>query len=205
MHLRVQYGRLLLCAAILLGLLFYGMPQTPAVAQQAATATSGDTPTLAIMTITVTYTEPVHVRSGPSSVDYPVIGSLDVGATARAIGRSPAGEWILIVAPDGADWAGTGWVYSALVTLTPGFLPVIEPPPTPTPLMTATLNPTFVAAFVTAATSTRLPTFTPAAPLNVPTFQNHAASVGGIPVGMVIIILGVLGVAGLAAASIRRN
>jgi hypothetical protein len=184
----------------------FALPLFPAYAQPAGQESSENTPTLIVVTITVTYAEPINVRSGPSSVDYPVIGSLDVGVTARAIGRSPAGEWILIVAPEGANWAGTGWVYAPLVSLTPGFLPVIEPPPTPTPLVTATLNPTFVAAFHTAATATRLPTFTPAPPLEIPTFQNRAdPSVGGFPIGLVIVLLGLLGTVGLVVASSRRR
>lgn len=206
MRIDGKAGWMIRLVLVLLGLLVFALPRVPAFAQQVDQATSESTPTLIVVTITVTYSESIHVRSGPSSVDYPIIGSLEVGATARAIGRSPAGEWILIVAPEGASWAGTGWVYSALVSLTPGFLPVIEPPPTPTPLVSATLNPTFVAAFRTAATPTRLPTFTPAPPLQIPTFQNRAdASVGGIPIGLVIVLLGLLGAVGLIVASVQRR
>jgi len=41
-----------------------------------------------------------------------------------------------------------GWIYAPYVSLTPGELPIIEPPPTPTPLYTTTIDPTLAAQFV---------------------------------------------------------
>ena len=111
------------------------------------------------------------MRTGPSSFDYPIIGTIPVGGTAPAVGRSPAGEWIQIIFPDGP--LGTGWVYAANVSLSPGAnLPIVEPPPTPVPLETPTLNPTYVAAFQIVPTFTRQPTFTSPPPLQLPTYTN---------------------------------
>jgi uncharacterized protein YraI len=155
--------------------------------------------------ITVTYIEPINVRTGPSSFDYPIIGTLPVGGTAPAIGRSPAGEWIQIVFPDAP--LGTGWVYAANVSLSPGAnLPIVEPPPTPVPLETPTLNPTYVAAFQVVPTSTRLPTFTSAPPLTFPTYANTANSSSSRAITTwVIVILGLVGIVGLFFTSVRRH
>ncbi|MCS7011937.1 MAG: SH3 domain-containing protein [Anaerolineales bacterium] len=146
--------------------------------------------------ITVTYVEPINVRGGPNSVYYPIVGSLPVGAVAEAVGRSPGGEWIKIVYPDAADGSGTGWVYAPLVKLSPGFLPIVQPPPTAVPLYRPTLNPAFVASLQPSPTQTRLPTFTFPAPLVIPTYQNQTDGRGG-STGFVIVLLAVLGVVGL--------
>ncbi|MFH1524642.1 MAG: SH3 domain-containing protein [Chloroflexota bacterium] len=155
--------------------------------------------------ITVTYIEPINVRTGPSSFDYPVIGSLPVGGTAPAIGRSPAGEWIQIVFSDAPG--GTAWIYASNVTLSPGpFLPIVEPPPTATPVESPTLNLTFAAAFQTEVPPTRLPTFTPPPSLSVPTYQNPASvSFGRLQTGWVIVGLGLVGILGIAISSSRRR
>ena len=58
--------------------------------------------------------------AGQVPFDYPVVGSLPVGGTAPAIGRSPASEWIEIVFADAPR--GTGWVYAANVSLSTGGL-----------------------------------------------------------------------------------
>lgn len=184
--------------------LLLGLPRNPVAAQQSDSATPSAT-AAGTAYITVTYIEPINVRSGPSSFDYPVVGSIPVGGTAPATGRSPAGEWIQIVFQDGPR--GTGWVYAANVSLSPGaLLPIVEPPPTPTPVMTSTLNPTFVAAFQILPTSTRLPTFTPPPSLVFPTFTNPAtASSGRAITTWVILILGLIGILGLAITFFRRR
>ena len=94
---------------------------------------------------------------------------------------------------------GTGWVYAANVSLSPGtLLPIVEPPPTPTPVTTPTHNPTFVAAFQMLPTSTRLPTFTPPPSLVIPTFTNPAKSSDGRAITTwVIVLLGLIGIAGI--------
>ncbi|MEW6094413.1 MAG: SH3 domain-containing protein [Chloroflexota bacterium] len=183
-------------------LAFAGALGTPASARQAETPTATPRPETAY--ITVTYEEPINVRGGPNSVYYPVVGSLPIGATAQAIGRSPAGEWIKIVFPEATDGSGTGWVYAPLVTLSPGFLPIVEPPPTAVPAYIPTLDPDFVASLQPAPTSTRPATFTAPPPLVIPTYENPVSEEGGISTGLVVIILGGIGMVGLVFASFRR-
>ncbi|MCL4560403.1 MAG: SH3 domain-containing protein [Chloroflexi bacterium] len=147
--------------------------------------------------VTANSDEPQYnVRSGPG-IFYPKIGFLLAGQTAVAKGRTPQGEWILIDYQGVAG--GVGWVYSPNLTIPPGSgnIPIVEPPPTPTPLYTATIDPTLAAQFIVTPVPTRLPTFTPPPPLAIPTYNagtkaNGAG--GGIPVGMVIITLGSLGI-----------
>jgi hypothetical protein len=156
-----------------------------ALAQAAATDTppaGGSSPTI------VVGDEGVNVRTGPSSVIYPIIGHMNPGETAKAIAVSPHHEWIEI------EYSGTtGWVYTVWVTLSPGFLPVVEPPPTPTPPATATIDPTLAAAFSSVPTSTRLPTFTPAPPLVVPTFTDSSGSGLHFPMGISILLIVLVG------------
>lgn len=135
----------------------------------------------------------INVRSGPSTL-FPSVGVLLVGQTAPALGRSPGGEWIQIEYPGVAG--GKGWVFSVLVSVSPGELPVVEPPPTVTPQFTATIDPTLASQFITTQQPTRLPTFTEPAPLVIPTYEESRPNQlpGGIPMGMVIVILGVSGI-----------
>jgi hypothetical protein len=95
-----------------------------------------------------------------------------------------------------------------LVVLQPsqaGELPVVEPPPTPTPRITATIDPTLAAQFnLNPITPTRLPTFTPAPPVVVPTFApTSAEGVGGFPPILLILGLTVVGVFGLVISVLR--
>ena len=115
----------------------------------------------------------VNVRSGPNSYLYGKVGVLFTYESAPAVGRSPGGEWIQISCP--AAYGGSGWVYAANVTLTaPGDLPVVDIPVTATPLATSTVDPALAAAFPPVQTAApRLPTFTPAAPLQtLPVFTD---------------------------------
>jgi len=191
-------------------IVFLGLSRYPVAAQQLDTVTPSPTETVTVAAgmpyITVTYIEPINVRTGPSSFDYPVVGTLPVGGTAAAVGRSPAGEWVEIEFPQAPR--GTAWVYAANVTVSPPntLLPVVEPPPTPAPLETDTLNPTFVAAFQVAPTPTRLPTFTPPPPLAIPTYENT------VPVASSRVItawlmagLGLIGIIGIVFTSFRRR
>lgn len=142
--------------------------------------------------------EQVNVRSGPNSYLYGKVGILYTYESAPAIGRSPGGEWIQVACP-GAP-GGTGWVYAANVTLTASAdLPVVAIPVTATPLFTATVDPILAAAFPTAApTSTRLPTFTPAAPPPLPVFtESPSASASGNRYGAFTIGVATLGLAAL--------
>jgi hypothetical protein len=162
-------------------------------------------PTIMIPTVTGTPTGPVlmvkpgqgqdfvHVRSGPGTV-FDKIGILFVGQKAVAKGRSPGGEWILV------EYQGVpgnvGWVMmSVYVDLTPGDLPIIELPPTPTMLYTKTIDPTLAAQFVVTVQETRLPTFTMPPPLVIPTFQAQANTTPiGLPMGLLIVSLAAIGV-----------
>jgi hypothetical protein len=191
------------CGAGLLGLLLTVSTQPRAFAQAAAT----DTPTPGGPTpfITQTYSEPINVRTGPSTVYYPIIGQLAIGATAPAIGVSPSRTWIEISFASGPG--GVGWIYAANVTLSPGFLPVVEPPPTSTPLATSTVDPTLAAEFHILPTETRLPTFTAPAPLVVPSFpaQPAADPAEGFPMGVAIIVIALVGGVVLAVSFVGRR
>src|SRR5574341_2094597 len=175
--------------ASLLGLMLAAPLRSSVLAQAAST----ETPTLggSHPYITQTYIEPINVRTGPNSAYYPSIGKLPVGATAPALGVSPGHDWIQIAYPEGPG--GVGWVYAPNVTLSPGFLPVVEPPPTATPLATATIDLTLAATFNVQPTATRLPTFTPPAQLVIPTFPSGSPrSSGGFPMGLAIIVVGLV-------------
>jgi len=140
--------------------------------------------------------ETVNVRSGPSTYDYPVIGVLIAGQEVPALGRSRGGEWIQIAYP-GAP-GNVAWVYAFTVELF-GSLPVVESPPTPTPATTPTIDPTLAAQFIIEVQPTRLPTFTPPPPLVIPTFppETSGAAPGRLPMGMVIVGMGVVGLFGM--------
>ena len=59
--------------------------------------------------------------------------------------------------------------FSLFCVTDPGPLPIVEPPPSPTPQYTATIDPTLAAQFVITIQPTRLPTFTEPAPIVIPT------------------------------------
>jgi len=65
-----------------------------------------------------------------------------------------------------------------------------------TPQFTATIDPTLAAQFVVTQQPTRLPTYTEPAPLTIPTYVENTPNQlpGGIPMGMVIVVLGVTGI-----------
>ena len=153
--------------------------------------------------VTVTYTDPINVRSGPSTVNYPVIGQLAPGTVVPALGVSPAREWVQIQYEGSAD--GTGWVYASFVSISGGELPVAESPPTPTPPVTNTVDPTLAAAFNIQPTQTRLPTFTAPPPLAIPQFEDESASPTSRIFGIFIIGLGLIGGAGLLLSFLWRK
>ncbi len=152
--------------------------------------------------ITVTYSDPINVRGGPSTRTYPIVGQLPSGATAPALGISPGREWIQIEFPGSST--GKGWVYASFVSLSGGELPVVEAPPTPVPPATNTIDPTLAAAFNAVPTQTRLPTFTPPPPLEVPKFEDQGSIASGM-LGFVIIGLAVIGCIGLITSFLLRK
>jgi len=153
---------------------------------------------------TVTYSDPINVRGGPSTVHYPIVGRLSPGEVVPALGVSPGHEWVQISFPGSPD--GTGWVYAIYVSIAGGELQIVEPPPTSTPPVTATLDLTLAAAFETQPTQTRLPTFTPPPPLSIPTFTDTGQPTASRSVfGIFIISLGLIGGIGLIVSFILRK
>jgi hypothetical protein len=190
----------MLFLVFILGLMMALPPKVLVYAQDAST------PTVASQAyITNTYTTElfVNVRAGPSSVYYGgPIGQLPSGATAPALAITAGHDWIEISFPSGPN--GVGWVYAPFVTLT-GTPPIIEPPPTFTPIALATLDPTLIVAF-NKPTETRLPTFTPPAPLSIPTFADAPIqNISSFPFGIVIIGLGIIGIIGLVLSIVSRR
>ena len=191
--------------AILFGLIFPG--NSYVLAQQ---------PTGSVLTVTGTAQGPVirvdpsitqiRVYSGPSSLgEYPAIGVLLANETAPALGRAKGKpDWIQIY------YAGVrgsvGWVFGIYVNLSPGAdLDIIEVPATPTPLSTPTINPTLVAAFIGQQTPTRLPTYTPPPPIDLPQFTDNSpnSQTTGVPAGLLIISLALFGFFGIVLSYLR--
>jgi hypothetical protein len=161
-------------------------------------------PTSALPTVTSTPSGPmavvipqpetqINLRAGPNT-KYDKVGVLLVGQRVPAKGRSPGGEWVLVEYPGVAG--GLAWVWSAYIKIEPPTnLPIVEPPPTPTPLYTMTIDPTLAAKFIVTAAPTRLPTYTPPPPLAIPTFTAmNGSGVGNVPMGFIILGLAALGI-----------
>lgn len=133
----------------------------------------------------------VNVRSGPQ-VAYPKIGVIVLGVEVPVVGKSIGGDWLVIEYPGVPG--GIGWVWANHMNVSPGELKVIESPPSPVPLTTITIDPTMAAQFITTPEATRLPTFTAPPPLSIPTYEiSTGQKLGGVPIGLIIIILVVLG------------
>ncbi|MDO9085795.1 MAG: SH3 domain-containing protein [Anaerolineaceae bacterium] len=168
----------------------YPLAQLPTVSIPTVTGT----PSGVIITVRPSQNDDfINVRSGPSTL-FPAVGVLLVGQTAPALGRSPGGEWIQIEYP--GVTGGKGWVFTVLVSVSPGELSIVEPPPTVTPQFTATIDPTLAAQFIVTQQPTRFPTYTEPAPLVIPTYVESTPNQlpGGIPMGMVIVVLGITGI-----------
>lgn len=191
---------LLLCFIFFAMALALSWSSTPAQ----ASSEQPQLPTVAIATVTGTPSGPmavvvpgnesqVNLRSGPGAL-YDRVGVLLVGQSVPAKGRSPKGEWVLVDYPGVPG--GQAWVYSLYVEIRPPMqLPIVEPPPTPTPITTATIDPTLMAKYVVTTQPTRLPTFTNPAPMIIPTFTDESSpSLAGIPMGFVILGLAALGI-----------
>jgi len=145
-----------------------------------------------------------NVRSGPGTVAYEIVGVVVSGHQAPALGRSPGGDWIQIAYPGVAG--GVAWIWVDLVEVR-GTLPIVEPPPTPTPRITPTIDPTLAAQFLVDIPPTRLPTFTPPAPVVVPTFPVNTPDLQPIrlPMGLLIIGMAVVGLFGMLISFLRRG
>ena len=184
----------------IIGIVFFGSLSIQVVqAQDLFQQPTGTIPTVTgtpigiIATVKLEGEPQIKVRSGPGT-NYKEIGFLLAGQVVPVKGKSSGGDWILI------EYLGVsgdrGWVYSPYVTLTPGDLPIIEPPPTTTPRVTPTIDPTLAAQFIVTPVPTRLPTYTQVAPLIIPTYQDAStnSTPGGIPMGIIILILASLGI-----------
>jgi hypothetical protein len=199
------FRRLVFFTFILFGILTL-LFNVPASAKVAAQQPTGSVPTVTGTPsgpiITVIYDGQINVRSGPSSFNYPAVGVLLPLETAVALASSPSGDWILIRYPGVPG--DVGWVYSAYVQLQIGAsLPVVEAPPTPTPITTPTIDPTLAARFIPQFTLTRLPTFTPPGPLVLPTYEVPGPQAGGVPLGLVIVLLALIGAFGALISFLR--
>jgi len=202
-------SKIALCLIVITGCVFTGVfgasQPIPVYAQQ---------PTGSIPTVTGTPPGPsvrvdqsisqIRVYAGPSSFDYPAVGVMVAGETAPALARARGREdWIKIYYP-GVPGA-SAWVFGLYVSLSPGaLLPLVELPPTPTPFSTPTINPTLEAAFIGQQTPTRLPTFTPPPPLELPLFTDVGdAQTTGVPTGLLILSLGLFGFFGAVISYLR--
>lgn len=199
-----SFWLIIVCGATLLAVF---VPRTPpALAQQ---------PTGSIPTVTGTPKGPtirvdpsigqIRVWAGPSSLgDYPAIGILLANETAPALARARGkDEWIQIYYPGVPG--SVGWVFARYVSISPGaVLKTIEVPATPTPLSTPTIDPTLVAAFIGQPTATRLPTFTPPPPLDLPQFSDTPSNPPtGVPAGLLILSLALFGFFGVVLSYLR--
>lgn len=147
----------------------------------------------------------IDVYAGPGSFNYPAIGVLLTGMKVPALGRARGDDNWIMIRYEGVPGA-VGWVYALYIALTDTngvALPLVDVPPTPTAAFTPTINPTLVAAYLPAENATRLPTFTAAAPLAVPTFVDENQRNGRIPVGLLIFGFAVVGALGTMISFLR--
>ena len=210
MDIRSQRSKLtafiLACVLVLLGISLIPQNTQPVMAQfptvSIATVTSSPRGSYIIAKQTAdTEYIPVNVRVGPSRLTER-IGVLLVNQEAKAVGKY--GDWIQIEYIGGVE--GLGWVFAPNVTLI-GAVPDVVPPPTSTPAITKTIDPTLAAQFLPQVQETRLPTFTEPPMLMIPTYQevSGATAPGGIPLGIVIVILAGIGLFLALIAVLRRG
>jgi hypothetical protein len=205
-----QLKKKLLLVVMLGGLFLSGLfsPITPrAFAQQP----TGSVPTVTgtaegpIVRVDPSIKTQIRVWAGPSSLgEYPAIGVLLANETAPALARAKGKpQWIQIYYPGVPG--SVGWVWSIYLIDLRADLPVVEVPATPTPLATPTINPTLVAAFIGQQTPTRLPTFTPPPPIELPQFTDTASNSQntGVPTGLLILTLGLFGFFGVVLSYLR--
>lgn len=145
-----------------------------------------------------------NVYSGPSIYLYPAIGVVLAGQELPAYGYSEDQSYFQIYYPGVPN--SVGWVVARYFqVIKNGRLPVVAAPATPTPASTpiVNINPTLVAAFITPVIPTRLPTFTPPAPLNIATFSDDVSNANRIPMGLLIFGFGFVGVLGAITSFLR--
>ncbi|MCX6054572.1 MAG: hypothetical protein NTZ74_06625 [Chloroflexi bacterium] len=134
----------------------------------------------------------VWIRSGPGTL-YLEVGVMIIGDSVPVKGKSPGGAWLLIEYP--GIPGGRGWVYSGYMDITAGEIPIAEVPAPAQPKVTITIDPTLASQFLTTPLATLLPTYTPSAPLEIPTFENQSPQIfAGIPIGLIIFVIFGLGI-----------
>lgn len=163
------------------------------------------TPAGAVIALYLDETRPQeNVYSGPSTYEYPKVGILLAGQEVPAFGYSKDKQWIQIYYPGVPG--SVAWVYAPYVRIvTIGDLPLLEAPPTPTLMATleSSIDPTLAAAFNTPVISTRLPTFTAPAPLDVALFSTGQADENRVPMGLLIFGFGFVGGLGAFISFLR--
>ncbi|MBK9779658.1 MAG: SH3 domain-containing protein [Anaerolineales bacterium] len=125
--------------------LVYLSPRVPSetptlvVSAGAETSTLVATETATQSPVTMSVSRPTNCRTGPGK-SYEVVGSLLVGDTVPVLGRDPTNEYWYI--PNPYVFTEFCWVWGEYATFTGNqlYLPVVQPPPTPT--STATTVPT---------------------------------------------------------------
>jgi hypothetical protein len=198
--------KLLVCAlCVFAGMLFVLHPAAlpSALAQQptGSIPTVTGTPSGAIVAVFLDLLQ-INVYSGPSDFLYPAVGVLLAGQEIPAYGYSEDENWIQIYYPGVPD--SVAWVYAPYVRIAKnGKLPRIVAPATPTFASTPTIDPTLAAAFFAPVTQTRLPTFTPPAPLVIATFSDEPLDNGRVPIGLLIFGLGFIGGLGALISFLR--
>ncbi|HRQ23739.1 MAG TPA: hypothetical protein PLF42_09970 [Anaerolineales bacterium] len=133
-----------------LELMFSPTPPPPQdTATPEFTSTPEFTPTPSVPTVSVSVN--TNCRTGPS-IQYDLVGGLNVGQTAEVVGKNSAvaNYWVVRLSGGTVCWL---WGQHATVSGNTANLPEYPVPPTPTPTLTPTLTPT--------ATSTPTPTETP--------------------------------------------
>ena len=185
----------------------FGFAESPIVHAQQPTGaipTVTGTPEGPTARVDPSLTEGIKVYAGPSTFDYPPIGSLIANEVVPVLGRAEnKDDWLQIYYPGVPG--SVGWVYALYISeLSPGAIPIVEIPATPTPNSTPTINPTLEAAFIGQQTPTRLPTFTPPPPLDVPLFTDVTPTQRvGLPTGLIILSLGLFGFLGAVISYLR--
>lgn len=189
---------------MILGLFRPGPSSVMAQQPTGSVPTVTGTPEGPIIKVDQSLPQPIRVYAGPSSFDYPAIGILLANESAPAIGRAKGREDWIQIRYQGVP-GSVGWVYGPFTSLSPGaLLPLVEIPPTPTPLSTPTINPTLESAFIGQQTPTRLPTYTPPPPLDLPLFTDtNTAPATSIPTGLLILGLGLFGFFGAVISYLR--
>jgi len=162
------------------------LPQIPAA--PVATVTSSP---MGVYIVVNSDHDQINVHSRPDSLS-PIIGVLLSAQQVPAKGKYSI--WILIEYP--GVQGGEGWIYAPYVTIYGGDLTVLEPPPTPTVLYTATIDATLAAQFIVTPEPSRLPTFTPPPAIIIPTYPAETIlhGAGNIPIGLIIVGLAALGI-----------